>query len=655
MNMNKHKNKKKRKRILNTLFLEFTILLLFHIIFPGFLSLGILLVILSMAPFIYVPAVTRRLISSKKTRKLLSFRFLFLLFLVAIDYLPLRAYSPPSVSVSSSLSSLSSTASSLGIGVLADVVLISTFVEVTETVPPPPVAAATTAPAAVGATPDGNAPEAQATDVATDTVATNTAVVAPVTASVVEGSQPTASGGGQAKVQGFGTVVATSTTAATETETAGADPSSEPGASLSPGLTGAKTSMLSMTTALSGVTTSIRGKSSPIATSTPSPSSTSTPSSSSQKFPTYAAGLASGTAIIAAAGAGTAIFLVRRRHRRHGQRKHSTVKEIGEVNRPFSIRKMSGIINHSNLNIPWAKGDGDNLTKFDDAGDIDPNTCYPRGIIPPDPEQLRERMDDERRKSGASGKEVYDSVVDLGIGYVSSAGVDAGATTTPAEKRDGYFDGYTHENTRPLSGMSMPEHMKPVMTPLKPLYTQGISVPGPIDRIGAISPAPSSVYSRLSRPASIVTSFGDIHARIAGNKNNNILNPQREEYRLRREQVGKALPQFGGYDFMEEEPNRRLNESERPETDEIGRYDSPYTVQQTTIDPNMKGQHDDYFSTRYSAVNQVRQSQGLESQYDDIDLSQNDSYGEGHSDSYGEEAANRRSAGYFGRLFGSKR
>ncbi|KUL89070.1 hypothetical protein ZTR_06136 [Talaromyces verruculosus] len=615
--------------------------------------------------------------STRKTRKFLSFRFLFLLFFIGIDYLPSRIYTS-----SSELSSRSS----LGIGVLADVVLMSTFVEVTQTVPPPPAA---TAPPSAAAAPapalDGNAPAVQATDpaaatataTATAAVATNTAIGASVTPSGVDGSQATASGGGeQAMVQVPATTIAA---AATETPTVGAaSPPTNSGQVQVSSLADGKTSFVSIPTAPSGITTSIRGKPSPTATSTPSPNSTSTSTSTSstQKFPTYAAGLASGTAIIAAAGGFIAFYLVRRSNRRYRpRRKPSPVNEIGQVsnnnnNRPFSIGKVSEVMSMANLSHKPC-GDGNKLTSMKPPPDIDPETSWPRGYVPPDPEELRERMDNEKRRSSGS-REGFDSAVDLGIGYVSSAGSGAGAT--PGDKRDGYFDGYDGHGpvqARPLSEVSMPEHMKPFMTPLQPRHnTQGF-VPEPVDRAGAVSPAASSIYSRdFSRRESIVTSFGEIHAKIDGNSN---FNAHREEYRLRKEQAR----QFGTYDYVEEEEeshdggwreqDRSLEGSERPEVVGVDEYSSPYTAQRSTASPvndyfsmqhhtaNQErggiGQHDDYFSTHHSVVN----PDNRESQYEDIDLSQSDPYAGSQNDPYTEETTNsnkRNSGGYFGRFFG---
>ncbi|QGA17194.1 hypothetical protein EYB26_004864 [Talaromyces marneffei] len=600
---------------------------------------GILVGSLSLTPFI---SITRRLLSSGRTRKLLSFRFLLLVFLVGLDHLPSRTYTSPPLSTSSLIFSKSSARSPLGIGAIADVVLLSTFVEVTETVRPPPVA---TAPAPA---PDGNAPAPQTTNAATDPVvatATATAVaantaVAVVTASGPDGSQPMRSGGGQAMVQGPGTAVVTFTAASTAAPVTGTveDVTSyQPEKTQASGFLSGTNTLLTTTshlTAIPGTAPSLS------AVSFPNPTSTSD-SSSSQKFPTYAAGLASGTAVIAAVGVGVAIYLVRRQHRRHGQRKHSPVREIGEVNnRPFSMRKVSEAMSITNLNK--ACGGGDNkLTSMKPPPDIDPDTCWPRGAIPPDPEQLRERMDGERRRSG--GKEAYDSALDLGIGYVSST------STTPAERRDGYFDGYTRETTRPLSEISMPDHMKPFMTPLRSRRSHD-SVPEPIDRAGAISPAPSSIYSRdFSRRESIVTKFGHIHAQIDGNNNTNNFNPQREEYRLRKEQAR----QFGTYEFMEEEEERACDDwlkmgngagtNQRQEAGEAEEYNSRhYAAQQNTANPGIGGieQHDDYFSAQHAAIDQDRQSQ-----FTNIDLSQE----EPHS----EETTNQRSSGgVFGRFFG---
>ncbi|KAI7976334.1 hypothetical protein EIK77_010807 [Talaromyces pinophilus] len=676
VNMNKIKNKRKRKKMFNTLFLKILITIFFflgykllflpEILFPG-------IILFSIGCSIMPPS---KMASTRTTRKFLSFQFLFLLFFIGIDYLPWRTYTS-----SSELSSRST----LGIGVLADVVLMSTFVEVTQTVPPPPAATATasaaTAPAPAPA-PDGTAPAAQATDAATDTaatatatatatadVATNTAIGASVTASGVDGSQATASGGGgQAMVQVPGTTAATSTTAAaaTETGTVGASTSPNSGEVQVSGLADGKTAFVSLPTAPSGITTSpIRGKSSPTATSTPSTTSTSTSTSTSstQKFPTYAAGLASGTAIIAAAGGFVAFYLVRRSNRRYRQRrKPNPVNEIGQVsnnnnnNRPFSIRKVSELIGMTNLSHKPC-GDGNKLTSMKPPPDIDPETSWPRGYVPPDPEELRERMDDEKRRSGGSREGFVDSAVDLGIGYVSSVGSGAGAA--PGDKRDGYFDGYDGHGpvqARPLSEVSMPEHMKPFMTPLQPRHnTQGFA-PEPVDRAGAISPAASSIYSRdFSRRESIVTSFGEIHAKIDGNSN---FNAHREEYRIRKEQAR----QFGTYDYVEEEEespdgwreqHRSLEGSERPEVARVDEYSSPYTAQLSTANQERGGigQHDDYFSTHHSVVN----PDNRESQYEDIDLSRSDPYAGSQNDPYTEETTNsnkRNSGGYFGRFFG---
>lgn len=525
---------------------------------------------------------------------------------------------------------------------------MSTFVEVTETVPPPPASTA--------------APATQATDVVTDTAgatatataAANTIVAASITASEVDSSQPTGSGGGQTIVQGPGTTVPTSTTAATaaETSTAVIATTTDSGEVEVSGLAGAKTALVSMPTAPSGITTStIHGKSSPTTISIPSPTSTSA-SSSAQKFPTYAAGLASGTAIIAAAGLFTAVYLLKRRHRRHGQRcKPSPVKEIGQANnRPFSIRKVSEVMSMTNLNHKSCGGGSNKLTSMEPPPDIDPETSWPRGHVPPDPEELRERMDDEKRRSGS--REEFDSAVDLGIGYVS-------ATVTPSDKQEGYFDGYSsYETTRPLSAISMPDHMKHIMTPLQPLqplqprHTQD-SVPEAVNRLDTVSP---SIYSRRD---SIVTSFGEIHAKIDGNNN---INLQREEYRLRKEQTRR---QFGGYDFVEEElsddwsePNKGLEASERPTASTVEEHSSPYTMSLKTE----RTGHDDYFSMQHSSVNQdtedihndrfsthhsiVTNPDNTESQYEDIDLSQSDSYAEETSNSN-----KRSSGGYFGRFF----
>jgi hypothetical protein len=255
-------------------------------------------------------------------------------------------------------------------------------------------------------------------------------------------------------------------------------------------------------------------------------------------------------------------------------------------------------------------------------------------------------MDDERRRSG-SGRDVVasDLGVDLGIGYVSSAGA------TPVEKRDGYFDGYAPENTRPLPEMSMPDHMKPFMTPLKSCHTED-SVSEPVDRLGAISPA-SSVYSR--RPTSIVTSFGDMTSRIDGNN----FNPQREEYRLRKEQARHAFSQLGTYDFVEEEEahddwsehKKGFEETARLETGELGQHDDYFSTQHSTanLETGGIGQHDHYFCTHHSTMN----TDNRESQYEDIDLSQNDSYSGSQDDLYAEEATIKRSSGgVFGRFFG---
>lgn len=315
-------------------------------------------------------------------------------------------------------------------------------------------------------------------------------------------------------------------------------------------------------------------------------------------------------------------------------------------------------------------GGGNKLTSMKPPPDIDPETSWPRGYVPPDPEELRERMDDEKRRSGGS-REGLDSAVDLGIGYVSSAGSGAGAT--PGDKRDGYFDGYDSHRpvqARPLSEDSMPEHMKPFMTPLQPRHnTQGF-VPEPVDRAGAVSPAASSIYSRdFSRRESIVTSFGEIHAKIDGNSN---FNAHREEYRLRKEQAR----QFGTYDYVEEEEespdgwreqDRSLEGSQRLEVAGVDEYTSPYTAQRSTASPGNDyfsmqhhtanqegagiGQHDDYFSTHHSVMN----PDNRESQYEDIDLSQSDPYAGSQNDPYTEETTNRNkrnSGGYFGRLFG---
>ncbi|RAO68330.1 uncharacterized protein BHQ10_004342 [Talaromyces amestolkiae] len=573
---------------------------------------------------------------TRATRKLLSFRILFLLFLVGIDYLPSRRYIPSNIVLSSR--------SPLGIGVLADVVLMSTFVEVTETVLPPP--AATAAPASA---PDGNAPTYQATD-----GVTNTALAASVTASGLDSSQLTGSGGGQAMAQIPGTTIPTPTAAATAARTATTTDSREGQVS---GLVGTKTALVSIPGAPSGISTSTtRGKSSPTAVSTPSATSILASASSIHNFPTYAAGLASGTAIIAAAGLFTAVYLVKRRRRQHGQlRKPGPVTEIGQVNsRPFSIRKISEVMSVTNLNHkPCGVGGGSNkLTSMDPPPDIDPETSWPRGHVPPDPEELREMMDDEKRRSG--GRNGFDSAVDLGIGYVSSA------AATPSDKREGYFDGYSSYITiRPLSTMSMPDHMKPIMTPLQPRHTQD-SVPDSINRLDTISP---SIYSRRD---SILTSFGEIHAKIEGNNNFNL---QREEYCRRKEQ---ARRHFGDHSFVEEEscddwsePNRGLEASGRPAAATVEEYSSPYTAHLSTTSPKTEEGigHDDYFSIQHSAVNQNAEGQiqndyfsarhsilansiNRESQYEDIDLSQNDPYVEEAS-----KGDKRTSGGYFGRFF----
>lgn len=92
---------------------------------------------------------------------------------------------------------------------------------------------------------------------------------------------------------------------------------------------------------------------------------------------------------------------------------------------------------------------------------------------------MRERIDvEKRRSSGSSGggggggsRDAFDSVVDLGIGYISSAVSTAG--TALDNKWDKYFNSYSHENVqiRLLLEMLMPEYIKPFITPLQPQHT----------------------------------------------------------------------------------------------------------------------------------------------------------------------------------------
>lgn len=649
LNMEKNKIKRKKKKMLDGLSLKiltstFFFLTFISLFFQGVIALGLIL------SFSFRSMARSKITPTRKTRKLISFRILFLLFLVGIDYLPSRGYTGSTIELSSR--------SPLGIGVLADVVLMSTIVEVTETVPPPP--AATTVPAS-----DGNPPTAQVTngvfDTATATATADTTAVlaASATASGVDGSQPTMSGGGQAMVQIPGTTIHTSTAATTkaETSTVGAATATNFGEVHVSGLAGTKTALVSMPAAPSSIMTStIRGKSSQTSTSTPSPTSTSASGSSTQNFPTYAAGLASGTAIIAAAGLFTAVYLITRRRRRCSQpHKPSPVTEIGQLNsRPFSIRKVSEVMNITNLNHKTYGGGGGSkkLTSMDPPPDIDPETSWPRGHVPPDPEELRERMDDEKRRS--DGRDTCGSAVELGIEYVSSN------AATPGDKQEGYFDGYSsYETTRPLSTISMPDHMKHIMTPLQPRHKQD-SVPEPINRLNTVSP---SIYSRRD---SLVTSFGEIHAQIDGNTSFNL---QRQEYCRRKEQ---ARRQFEDYGFVEEEscddrtePNRGLEEGERPAAAAVEEYSSPYTLHRSTtsgrteeglgqddyfsmqhsgVVQNEEGQiQNDYFSTRHSVV---ANSVNRESQYEDIDLSQSDPYVEESS-----KGNKDTSGGYFGRFF----
>lgn len=550
-----------------------------------------------------------------KTPKSPSRRYLCLLCLAGIQYLPSRIHTSPTEL---------SLPSPLGIGVLADVILMSTVIEVTETVPPPPTATMTAAPGP-------NTTAATATTAA----ATNIDSPASVTQPGADGSQ-TKGGGGQATVQLSGTVGAAIPTNSGEVQVSG--------------LAGTNTAFISVPVAPSGGTTfTTLSKASPTTTSTTSNST----SPSTHKFPTYAAALASGTAIIAAAGTFTVIYVVRRRHRRSGrQRKPGPVKEIGQVNnRPFSIRKVSLTnIKHISFGI-----DGNKLTSMTPPPDIDPETSWPKGHMPPDPEELRERMHDERRRSDGRGMGPSDSPADQGVGYVSSS-----AGVTPSGKREGYFDGYHPENARRLSGTSMPDHMKPFMTPLKPRHTKDF-VQGPVNRFDTISP---SIYSRHD---SIVTSVDELYSKIDGNNN---LNLQKEEYRLRKEQ---ARQQFGSYDFVEEgdealddcsKPDKGLENSERLGSSVAGGHSNPYTMQNATsglttenigsgdyfstqhsaMDEDTPRHHNDYFSTRHATVD----SDNGESQYEDIDLSQNDKYGEGTTNN-----AQKSSGSYFGRLFGT--
>ncbi|EED18624.1 hypothetical protein TSTA_123550 [Talaromyces stipitatus ATCC 10500] len=430
-------------------------------------------------------------------------------------------------SASSSLSSSTTTKLPLGVGVRADIVFLSTVVEVTETVPPLPITAES----------DVNAPVATNAAVDPDT-ATNTGMPNSATASE-QVLQPTASVGGHAKVEIPTTTIAISLEGPSETGTQVAS-TTEPGTTLVSSLTG--TNIASLLMHKSAPTETTHGKSPPTTKSTQTLASTDTPQKS---FPTYATAIASGTAVIATTGIGAAIYFMKRRRR--GQ------KTIDRA----SIRKVDTAVERPKLLSGRDNGD---LTSFEKPINIDQQTNWDRSMTPPDPEELRKNMMEDKGNAWRNSRDGPEPV-DLGIAYVPAAA----ASTTSFSSRQNRLSsatpeelngrgtpqqeqGYTHENT---SHTSMPTELLPVMQPLNISQQQPDRRPPTAETINRQDTISPSIYSRDS----VATNMADLYARLNTGSNNNYGNSSGYHTNLHTipdDPVREALYQTDPYGLQDE-------------------------------------------------------------------------------------------------------